>query len=218
MKPKHRGVIFDLDGTLVNTLGDIAVSMNRALELHRFPALPVAEFKDKVGWGIKRLAFLSLPAEARSEETAAVIAQEAAGFYAEAPFVHSRPYPGIPELVSILRQRKIMTAVLTNKPDRVAQLVIAGLFPSGSFDAVQGEMRDRPRKPDPACVWDLLVNMNLSPADVIVVGDSEVDMETALVSGCFPLGVSWGYRPVRTIEEAGARKIIDKPDELLELF
>ena len=231
MKLKHRGVIFDLDGTLVDTLGDIAASMNRALKLRGFPELRPEEYKDKVGWGIKRLAFLSLPepaaepagrgsppGEVRNEEIAALLGEEAARFYAEAPLVYSQPYPGIPELISALKLKKIRTAVLTNKPDPVAQKVIAGLFPPGSFNIVQGEIFGKPRKPDPACVWELLVEMDLTPADIVFAGDSEIDMEIALSSGCYALGVSWGYRPRELIAGAGARKIIEKPEELLDLI
>jgi len=112
----------------------------------------------------------------------------------------------------------VKTAVLTNKPDPVAQKVIAGIFPPGSFSCARGEITGSPRKPDPACVWELLVDMDITPADMIFVGDSEIDMETALSSGCFPLGVSWGYRSRQIIEKAGARHIIEKPEELLDFF
>ena len=190
MKLKYKGVIFDLDGTLVDTLEDIAASMNRALKLRGFPELPAAEYREKVGWGIKRLAFLALPEEARKEETAALVAADASRFYAETPLVYSRPYPGIGELVSELGRKKIRAAVLTNKPDPVAQKVIAGLFPPGSFCCVKGEVTGSPRKPDPGCVWELLVELDLSPSNIIFAGDSEIDMETAISSGCLPLGVS----------------------------
>ena len=218
MKHKHKGVIFDLDGTLVDTIEDIAASMNRAMKARGFPELSAGEYRDKVGWGIERLAFLSLPEEERCKETAAVIAREAAGFYAETPLKYSRPYPGIPELIAALANKKIKTAVLTNKPDPVAQKVIAGLFPSHSFNYVRGEIFGSPRKPDPSCVWELLVEIDLPPASVIIAGDSEIDMEIALSSGCFPLGVSWGYRSRETIENAGAKRIIEKPEELLNFF
>ena len=218
MKMKYKGVIFDLDGTLVDTMEDIAASMNRALKLHNFPELSAGEYKEKVGWGIERLAFLSLPDEERSLEIAAKVARDAARFYAEAPLEHSKPYPGIPELISVLIGKKIKTAVLTNKPDIAAQKVIAGLFPQGSFNYVRGEIFGGPRKPDPSCVWELLVELDLTPANVIFAGDSEIDMEIALSAGCFPLGVSWGYRSSETIKNAGAKKIIEKPEELLDLF
>lgn len=218
MKHKYKAVIFDLDGTLVDTLEDIAVSMNRALKLRGFPELAPEEYREKVGWGIERLAFLSLPPEARSSETAAIIAKDAAGFYAETPLVFSKTYPGIPELVAALVGSKVKTAVLTNKPDPVAQKVIAGLFPNGSFSYVRGEIIGGSRKPDPDCVWELLVELELTPSSVIVVGDSEIDMELARLSGCFALGVSWGYRSREIIREAGAKHIIETPEELLDIL
>ena len=149
MKIKYKGIIFDLDGTLVDTLEDIAVSMNRALKLRGFPELAAEEYRGKIGWGIRRLAFLSLPEEARKEETAILVAQEASRFYAENPLSFSRPYPGIPEIVSELGRKKIKLAVLTNKPDAPAQKVINGLFPELSFASVHGETIASPRKPDP---------------------------------------------------------------------
>jgi len=218
MKTKYKGVIFDLDGTLVDTLGDIGANMNRALKLRGYPELEIPEYKDKVGWGIRRLAFLSLPEDARNDETAALLAGDAARSYAANPQVYSQIYPGVSELVIALGQRKIKTAVLTNKPDPVAQKVISGLFPPLSFSIVQGEIAGKPRKPDPACVWELLVELDITPASVIFIGDSEIDMETAIDAGCFPMGVSWGYRPCETILAAGARRIIDRPEELLEYF
>ena len=218
MKLKYKGVIFDLDGTLVDTLEDIAANMNKALKLRGFPELPVEEYRDKVGWGINSLAFLALPEDKRNKETADLIDSDAAGFYRENPLLYSRPYPGILELVSALKQRKIRMSVLTNKPDPTAQLVIAGLFPAGIFERVQGEITGNPRKPDPACVWELLVDLDMTPASIIFAGDSEIDMETAVSSGCYALGVSWGYRSRDTIEKAGAKKIIDKPEELLGFF
>jgi len=218
MKPKHSGVIFDMDGTIVDTLEDIAASMNRALKKMGFPELPVENYLDKVGWGMERLAFLSLPEEKRQKETPSRLAEQATLFYAEDPLAYTRPYPGITELISALRQRKIKIAVLTNKPDPVAQKVAAGLFPSGSFDRVQGGVPGRALKPDPASVWELLVELSLTPSDTIFAGDSEVDIKTAVSSGCFPLGVAWGYRSRETITNAGARLIIEKPEELLELL
>jgi phosphoglycolate phosphatase len=218
MKPKYKGVIFDLDGTLVDTLADIAAAMNSALKQRGFPELPVEDYRERVGWGIRRLAFLSLPEINRSQETAELLAADAARFYAETPLVYSRPYQGITELINVLSAKKIKTVVLTNKPDLVAQKVIAGLFPPASFDMVRGEIFDKPRKPDPACVWELLVELDLVPASVIIVGDSEIDMETALASGCYALGVGWGYRSRETIMKAGAKRIIERPQELLQLL
>lgn len=218
MKLKYLGVIFDLDGTLVDSLKDIALSMNRALRLRGFPELPPEAYLGKIGWGLHRLVYLSLPEDARKEETIVLLASDMAKFYAETPVTYSKPYSGILELVNTLKGKKVKTAVLTNKHDPVAQKVITALFPPGSFDYVQGEIRGKPRKPDPTCAWELLIGLDLMPSSTIFVGDSEVDMETAIAAGCFPLGVSWGYRSREIIKKAGARQIIDRPLDLLEFF
>jgi phosphoglycolate phosphatase len=215
---KFKGVIFDLDGTLVDTLGDIAASMNKALKAAGFPELPTGDYRGKVGWGIRRLAYLSMPEEARDEKLAGELAAASALYYAESPLAISRPYPGIPEVVAELRRRKIKTSVLTNKPDPVAQLVIAGLFPTGSFDMVLGDREGTKRKPDPSSSWEILLGLGLTPRDTIFVGDSEIDMETALAADCHALAVSWGYRPRELLTQAGAQRIIDKPEELLALI
>jgi phosphoglycolate phosphatase len=219
---RFKCVIFDLDGTLVDTLDDIAASMNRALEARGFPPAPREEYPKIVGWGIKKLAYLALPPEIREGKTgeteAEAIAGDAARFYAEKPLVHSKPYPGIVRLVAELKGKKIKTAVLTNKPDPVARLVTGGLFSFGSFDAVYGERPGVPRKPDPASVWDILLELDCTPRDTIFMGDSEIDVETAHAAKCHALGVSWGFRPREVLENAGADRIIDRPEELLELL
>ncbi|GHT67693.1 phosphoglycolate phosphatase [Spirochaetia bacterium] len=219
---KYRCVIFDLDGTLVDTIGDIAASMNRSLALHGFPERAVEEYKKIVGWGIKKLALGALPAgisTGADDRTALaeVIAADAAKFYAEKPLVHSKPYPGIPELLAELGRKKIPAAVLSNKPDPVTALVVGGLFP-GRFARIRGDIPGAPRKPDPTAAWEILVELGCTPGETILMGDSEIDMESAHNIGCFPLGVSWGYRPRETLEAAGAALIIDSPEELLDLI
>lgn len=215
---KFTCVIFDLDGTLVDTIGDIANSMNAALGARNFPPLPGDAYINMVGWGIKRLALLALPPSARDEKTAGELAADAIRYYAEHPVVYSKPYPGIPELVAALKQRKTKTAVLSNKPDLVTALVIGILFPPGSFDHVQGEIAGIPRKPDPASTWELLMGLDRTPRETIFVGDSEIDMETARAAECHALGVSWGFRDRAVLERAGAERIIGRPEELLALI
>jgi phosphoglycolate phosphatase len=215
---RFKCVIFDLDGTLADTLGDIADSMNRALESRGFPPVETARYTDLVGGGIRRLTFLTLPPAARDQGTVEAVAVQAAAFYAEKPLVYTQAYPGIPEMAAELKRLKVRTAVLTNKPDPVARQVADGLFPPLTFDIVQGDAPGIQRKPDPAAAWDIILALGATPRETIFAGDSEVDMQTALAADCHALGVSWGYRSRRVLEEAGAERIIDRPEELLRLI
>jgi phosphoglycolate phosphatase len=218
---KYNCVIFDLDGTLVDTIRDIAEYMNKALVFHGFPPVPLEKYPSMVGWGIKKLARAALGEsknETAAEEIVEKVVAAALRFYEEVPFVYSKPYPGIPETVSELAKKHIRMAVISNKPDPVTRLVIEGLFPGNPFRVVRGEIPGVPRKPDPAAVWELLVQMDRTPRETVFVGDSEIDMETARNVGCFALGVSWGFRPRNVIEQAGAKMIIDRPGEILALI
>jgi phosphoglycolate phosphatase len=215
---KYRCVLFDLDGTLVDTIADIALSMNRALEESGFPPRKTGEYPAMVGRGILNLALDCLPPGERNSENARLVAERGRVFYREAPVVYSRPYPGIPELLAELSRRKVSAAVLSNKPDEITRLVIGKLFPPDSFVLVQGEIPGVPRKPDPGAAWDMLAGLGHTPRETILAGDSETDMETARNIGCFPLGVSWGFRSPQVLEQAGAARLIDRPEELLDLL
>ncbi|GHV68689.1 phosphoglycolate phosphatase [Spirochaetia bacterium] len=213
---RFKCVIFDLDGTLADTIGDIAASMNRALAERAFPLLAEEEYPEKLGWGIKKLAFLALPEEKRDEKTVEDLAARASRFYAEEPLNKTKAYPGIRELLAELKRRKIKLAVITNKPDALAQTVVEGLFP-GIFDDVRGVLPNRPAKPDPALVWDLLFDLGCSPRQALIVGDSEVDLETSRRAECPAIAVSWGFRPRKVLEEAGANYFADTPEDILKL-
>jgi phosphoglycolate phosphatase len=217
---KYHCVIFDCDGTLVDTLEDIAGAMNLALVENGFPVVALEKYRDIVGWGIIRLAELALPEEARTKETIRLVSNCARKLMEEQPFEESlsKPYPGIPELLAELKDRKIKTAVLSNKPDSVLRRIIAELFPQHTFNSVRGLRPDVPPKPDPSSIWELLAAMGLTPHQAILMGDSEIDMETARNAGCYPLGVSWGFRSRDTLEATGAARIIDTPTECFQIF
>jgi phosphoglycolate phosphatase len=215
---KFRCAIFDLDGTLVDTLQDIAQAMNQALGLRGYPPVPPGEYAAMIGWGMRRLAFLALPAGARDEKTAQVLAADAARFYAEKPIIYSRAYPGLLAVVVELKRRNIKTAVLTNKPESVAALVVNGLFPSGSFDLIRGDKPGFLHKPDPTAAWEILTELDRTPRETVFMGDSEIDIETAHATDCHALGVSWGYRGRAVLEAVGADRIIDTPEGLLPVM
>jgi phosphoglycolate phosphatase len=214
---KYRCVIFDCDGTLVDTLEDIANAMNHALVHYGFPTVALNDYRAIVGWGIIRLAELAMPQEARTKENIRLVSNFARRLMQEQPLEESlaKPYPGIQELLTELQERKVKTAVLSNKPDSVLRRVISEIFPRHRFDLVYGLRPDSAPKPEPAPVWELLANLDINPHETVFMGDSEIDIETARNAGCYPLGVSWGFRSRETLISSGAASIIDKPGELI---
>jgi phosphoglycolate phosphatase len=232
---RFKCIIFDLDGTLVDTIGDIAAAMNHALAEGGFPALSLGQYTKIVGNGLRTLAALALPSQARDEKTVDAAYRSALEFYRGHPAEHSRPYPGLPELLAGLRSGQnprdtsgsrraavktaaIRTAVLSNKADPLTQMVIGKFFPPFTFDLVIGERPEVPRKPDPASTWGIITELDGSPRETLFVGDSEVDIATAKAAECNFLGVSWGFRGRPALEAAGASRIIDRPSELWELL
>jgi phosphoglycolate phosphatase len=215
---RFKCIIFDLDGTLVDTIGDIAAAMNHALVLGGFPTLSREQYAKIVGNGLRTLASKALPPDARDEKTVDAAYRSALGFYRDHPADFSQPYPGIPELLAELRGKKMKTAVLSNKADHLTQMVIGKFFPPYTFDLVIGERPGIPRKPDPASTWELITELDGSPRETLFVGDSEVDVATARAAECSFLGVSWGFRSRAALEAAGASRIIDNPAELWELL
>jgi len=215
VKPKYRCVIFDCDGTLADTLEDIAAAMNGALSERGFPAVPVDKYRGMVGWGIFRLAELALPETARTGENVRTVGNLAGRLMEDSLSGKSlsKPYPGIRELLAELGNSKTRTAVLSNKPDPVLRRLMKDLFPEHVFDAVYGLRPGAPPKPDPSQVWEILTDMGINPHDTVLTGDSEIDMETARNAGCYPLGVSWGFRSRAELEASGAARIIDAPEE-----
>ncbi|MCL2044362.1 MAG: HAD family hydrolase [Treponema sp.] len=216
----YRCIIFDCDGTLVDTIGDIAAAANQALIQHGFQPVPVEKYLDMVGWGLTRLVTLALPEEARTDEVIREVAASALKFMEEQTENNylSKPYPGIREMVKEFSQNnKIATAVLSNKPDSVLHRLMNHLFWPNAFNAVCGLRPGMAPKPDPQSVWEILAELGKNPHDTIFMGDSEIDMETALNAGCYPLGVSWGFRSRATLEQSGAASIIDRPDEVWNL-
>jgi phosphoglycolate phosphatase len=215
---RFKCLIFDLDGTLVDTIGDIAAAMNHALEEKGFPALSRERYAKIVGNGLKNLATLALPPAARDEKTVDTVFRSAVAYYEDHPADISRPYPGIPELVAELRGKKIKSAVLSNKADSISQLVVGKIFPPYTFDIILGERPELPRKPDPASTWKLIMELDSTPRETLFIGDSEIDVATARAAECNFLGVSWGFRGRPALEAAGAARIIDDPAELRELL
>jgi phosphoglycolate phosphatase len=209
-------VIFDLDGTLADTIGDLGGAVNDLLAARGFPVHPINRYKKMVGNGFAALMKRALPPSiAENEALFRALAEEAAASYAHRSLDTTKPFQGIPELLAALAHRGLLLAVLSNKPDAMTKHMVASLFPETSFLAVAGDKPLSPRKPDPAGALAIAALSGIAPSGWAFVGDSGVDMETGAASGMLPLGASWGYRSAAELRERGAAGILEKPSDLL---
>ena len=211
-------VIFDLDGTLLNTIGDLAVACNAVLAMRGLPQHTYDEYCHFVGNGIMRLVERALPEELRTPYTVAAVRADFVKYYTEHIDVYTKPYEGIPELVAEIARRGIRIAVASNKFQAGTEKLIRLFFPGVEFAAVFGQREGVPLKPDPAVVGEILALTGVAKERVLYVGDSGVDMQTAAAAGVRSVGVTWGFRERTELEEAGARHIVDNPAKILELL
>ena len=211
-------VIFDLDGTLLNTIGDLAVACNAVLAMRGLPQHTYDEYCHFVGNGIMRLVERALPEELRTPYTVAAVRADFVKYYTEHIDVYTKPYEGIPELVAEIARRGIRIAVASNKFQAGTEKLIRLFFPGVEFAAVFGQREGVPLKPDPAVVGEILALTGVAKERELYVGDSGVDMQTAAAAGVRSVGVTWGFRERTELEEAGARHIVDNPAKILELL
>jgi phosphoglycolate phosphatase len=213
-----RAIIFDLDGTLLDTLADLADSGNAALAALGLPTHPQDAYRYFVGLGIEELVQRMLPESRRDPETIKAAYGAMTTEYKRRWKDKTRPYPGIPELLESLRQRGLPVCVLSNKPQAYTDLTIAEFFPGWPFTQVRGARPEVPNKPHPAGALALATELGLAPGSVIFVGDSKTDMKTACGAGMMPVGVLWGFRDEAELSANGARHIISRPEDLLTLL
>jgi phosphoglycolate phosphatase len=210
-----RALIFDLDGTLVDTLADIAASMDCALRALDLPGHTADDYRAFIGEGVVRLAERAVPPERADLVPAAVAAFRA--HYSEHLLDRSRPYPGIQATLAALVGRGAALAVVSNKPDALTRRIVTALFPETPFASVAGSRPDVPPKPDPTAALAAAAAMGLEPAACALVGDSEVDMRAAAAAGMPGIAVLWGFRGRDVLVAAGARAVIARAEELLSL-
>ncbi|MEA1911196.1 MAG: HAD family hydrolase [Spirochaetota bacterium] len=214
---KYKAVIFDMDGTLLYTLGDIANTINLVLTELNMPVHPEKSYMKFVGHGLKE-AFKRACSENCSEEILEKGYLRVMEEYSKNPVIGTKPYDGITQLLDSLVVKGIKIAILSNKEDELVKYIASKLLNSWPFLTIQGILPDVPKKPDPTVVYKILQNMNVNPAEAVFIGDSGVDMKTALNSGLLGVGVTWGYRDIVELTEAGAGILIDKPEELLRII
>jgi phosphoglycolate phosphatase len=212
------GILFDLDGTLLDTLEDLADSTNRCLARLGLPDQPVDAYRYFVGDGLGNLARRALPAERREPTTIQALQELISRDYHEHWADKTLPYEGIAGLLDGLAARGVPMAVLSNKPHPFTVDMVRHFLGSWKFAAVLGARDTHPRKPDPAAALEASAAMGLASARVLYAGDTRTDMETARNAGMFAVGVLWGFRPRAELEESGAQALVSRPAQLLQYF
>jgi phosphoglycolate phosphatase len=210
--------VFDLDGTLVDSIGDLADAMNAVLQDLGHPAHPRDDYRFLVGDGIEILVRRALPPEVIEATNIASVVQQMRREYSTRWTATTRPFPEIPELLVELHARKIRTTVLSNKPDSPTREIVGELFPNNPFAIVRGALDGIPLKPDPTAALEITTSLGVSPQQSVFVGDTAVDMATGVNAGMRSVGVSWGFRDADELVDAGADYIIRRPLELLEFI
>lgn len=210
-------VIFDLDGTLLNTIADLGNATNYALEQCGFSTHPISAYPRFVGSGITKLLERVLPESARTTENVDRLRVHFKEYYGEHLADQTEPYPGIPELLRQLTSRGVAVAVASNKYQAAVETIVNHYFPDIPWAAIEGQKEGIPVKPDPSIVFDILGKCPTPKADVLYVGDSGIDMETARRACIESAGVSWGFRPVSELREFFADHIVESTGQLLRL-
>ncbi len=223
MKKKHKikAIIFDLDGTLLDSLQDIAESMNKALAEEGLPEHPLEAYKDFVCNGLFKLTERAMPKNRRSEKEVEKMAEKFWVNYEESWFLHTKPYPGILYLIQLCVSHKIKVAILSNKVHYFTKKMIRHYFRGAMinqgknpFGIYSGEQPDMPAKPDPTRALELAERLKCKPENIALMGDSPIDVETAKNAGMISIGAAWGFSGREALEKAGADYIIDDPAEL----
>ena len=210
-----RAVVFDLDGTLTNTLDDIADAMNRALRLHGLPEWPVEAYRYLVGDGAKKLAERAVR---ERQELALSVQKEYQAYYEKHTRVKTQPYAGVPEMLRTLQGRGVPLAVFSNKPDADTKGVVGYFSPDITFAAVRGLVAGGPVKPAPTGALAVAERLGVQPGEVLYLGDTSTDMQCALNAGMHPVGALWGFRTEEELRSSGAEHVIEKPQDILAFF
>jgi phosphoglycolate phosphatase len=215
---KFKAVLFDLDGTLIDTIEDIGNAVNRVLLNKGFKEHTISTYRHFVGDGSRTLITRALPEEHRSKNLISTCLKEFAEDYSRNIAVKTRPYDGIPEMLDALKVRDLKLAVLSNKPDLLTKKCVSTILSKWDFDVVLGQRDSVPLKPDPHSALEVAEILAISPENFLYLGDTAVDMKTAVAAGMFPVGVLWGFRTRNELKESGARAIIDEPLKVIDIL
>ena len=212
---KYRGVLFDLDGTLLDTLQDIADSVNEALSSLGLPEHEVEAYKNFIGDGIDVLATRALPDNHRDATTLARLIRCLNKEYSKRWASNTVLYHGIPHLLDELTIRNIKMAILSNKPHDITEVMVTKILSQWHFEAVVGTSSSVAKKPDPTAARHIAQQLVIDPTEFLYLGDSGVDMKTAIAANMYPVGVLWGFRSAEELLSSGAKALIEHPKDLL---
>lgn len=215
---RYKAVLFDLDGTLLDTIEDLSNSMNAVLNKSGFPAHDVEEYKYFIGTGLRNLVRKALPEEKRDEATIDLCLSAMREEYTKRWAEKTHPYEGIPGLLDELAGRNIKMAILSNKADEFTKLIVKKFLSKWIFEAVYGERPSMPRKPDPSAALEISELLGILPREFLYLGDSGTDMKTANAAGMYAVGALWGFRKEDELIANGAIAVIRKPIELLNFL
>jgi phosphoglycolate phosphatase len=214
----YRAIVFDLDGTLLDTLADIGDAANAVLQQLGFPAHALDNYRQFVGEGIAVLFQRAVPVDQIDGETISRCVNAFQIAYRRNWLVRTRPYEGILDLLDELPGRGLRMAVLSNKPHEFTQACVGHYFPKAPFDVVFGQREGIARKPDPAGALEIAQRLAIPAGEFVYLGDSAIDIQTATHAGMHPVGAAWGFRSVEELRAAGAMAVICRPLELLEFL
>jgi phosphoglycolate phosphatase len=214
----YRGIIFDLDGTLVNSLEDLADSMNSILQRYNFPVHSVPTYKQLIGNGIRNLVFKALPEANRDKALINTCYDLMIEVYRENAVKKTKPYEGISELLDELVSRNMKLAVFSNKADEFTKKIVLTLLPEWNFEAIVGLSTEALQKPNPFVAMQISEKFGINPEETLYVGDSGVDMQTANNAGMYAVGALWGFRSKEELTSNGAMYLIKKPLDLLKIL
>lgn len=215
---QYRGIVFDLDGTLLDTLEDLGNSMNSVLQHYDFPEHPLGSYKYFVGDGIESLVRRAVPEDKRDEtllsEYVAAMSEE----YGRRWMEKTHPYSGIPELLDRLSDHGIKMAIFSNKQDEFTQTTVNRFLSKWRFEVVVGARPSVPKKPDPTVPLEISHKIGIPASALLYAGDTNTDMQTANAAGMYAVGVLWGFREADELLQNGAKRLVKKPSEILSLF
>lgn len=215
---RFRGIIFDLDGTLVDSIEDLADSMNTVLRSNNLPVHELQAYKYFVGNGIRNLVRRAIPEKERSEELITKCYQSMIETYRDNCMNKTKPYDGIPDLLNELTARNMKLAVFSNKAHELTKKIVSELLPYWNFEVVKGLSDEALKKPSPVGALQISKAFGIIPEEIVYLGDTGVDMETANKAGMYPVGVLWGFRTKEELTATGAKYILNSPMDLIQIL